>query len=242
MAVKRGEAQPPRKFYSTVAVAPSSSGFVIELDGRIPRTPGGGELAMPVRELAEMVATEWMAQGDFIAFAEMPATRLVNTVLDGLPGARAKTEASIVQYAGSDLVCYLAEGPASLVRRQREVWGPLLDWAREDLGLDFVQTVGIIHQAQSRQTLARVGEIAARTDDFTLTGLAFAASLFGSAVVALALRQGHLDGASALAASRVEEDFQEERWGVDEESAGRTRLLLRDALVLERWFSILRQD
>ena len=240
MAVKRGEIQPPRRFYSTVAVAPSSSGFVIQLDGRIPRTPGGGDLAMPVRGLADMVAAEWSAQGDFIEFAEMPATRLVNTVLDGMPGSRTKTEAAIVDYAGSDLLCYLAEGPASLVRRQREVWSPLLDWALRDLGLEFVQTAGIMHRRQPAQTLAAVAQIASRADDFTLTGLAFAASLFGSAVLALALREGRLDGAGALAASRVEETFQEERWGVDEEAAARTRLLLRDARVLQAWFAMLR--
>ncbi len=241
MAVKRGEAQPPRKFYSSVAVARSASAFVIQLDGRTPKTPGGAELAVPVRGLADMMSAEWSAQGEFIAFSEMPATRLVNTVLDGMPGARAKTEAAIVDYAGSDLVCYLAEGPASLVSRQREVWRPLLDWARVDLGLDFVQTSGLMHTSQSAQTLARVGQIAAGVDDFTLMGLAFAASLFGSAVLALALREGRLDGADALAASRIDETFQEARWGVDEEAAVRARLLLRDALVLDKWFAALRQ-
>ena len=243
MAVRRGETQPPRRFYSTVTVAPSASasGFVIQLDGRTPRTPGGVELEAPVRGLAQMLADEWSAQGDVIEFAEMPATRLANTTLDAMPASRPKTEASIVEYAGSDLLCYLAEGPGSLVRRQREIWTPLLDWARRDLGLDFVQATGVVHTLQPEATLARIGEIAARADDFTLTGLAFAASLFGSAVLALALREGRLDGAAALDASRVEEAFQEGRWGVDAEAAARTRLLLRDAIVLERWFAMLRE-
>jgi chaperone required for assembly of F1-ATPase len=240
MTVKRGEIQPPRRFYSAVTAAPVAAGFAVRLDGRTPRTPGGAELTVPVRGLADMVAAEWSAQKEFIAFADMPATRLVNTVLDGMPAARAKTEASIVDYAGSDLLCYLAEGPGSLVRRQQAVWTPLLDWARRDLGLDFVQTAGIVHKAQPPETLERVGAIAARADDFTLTGLAFAVSLFGSAVIGLALREGFVDAAAALEASRVEAAFQESRWGVDEEAAARTRSLSRDALVLERWFAVLR--
>ena len=240
MAVRRGENQPPRRFYSTVTVAPSESGFAIRLDDRPPRTPGGVELDVPVRGLAEILAAEWSSQGDFIELTEMPATRLVNTTLDAMPASRAKTEASIVEYAGSDLLCYLAEGPGSLVRRQREVWTPLLDWARQDLGLDFVQTTGVVHTPQPAATLSRVGEIVARADDFTLTALAFAVSLFGSAILGLALRDGVVDGAAALDAARVEEAFQEERWGVDAEAAARTRLMLRDALVLERWFAVLR--
>jgi chaperone required for assembly of F1-ATPase len=241
MAVKRGEIQPPRRFYSTVTVAPSSSGFTIHLDGRTPRAPGGAELAVPLYGLADMLAAEWSAQGDFIEFANMPATRLVNTVLDGMPGARADTEASIVRYAGSDLLCYLAEGPPSLVKRQVAAWTPLLDWARQDLGLDFIQTAGIVHITQPAQTLARVAEISRGVDDFTLTALAFAVSLFGSAILGLALREGFLDGGGAFGASRVEEAFQEERWGIDPEAAARTGLLLRDARMLERWFEEVRK-
>jgi chaperone required for assembly of F1-ATPase len=241
MAVKRGEIQPPRRFYATVTVTPSSSGFTIQLDGRIPRTPGGVELSVPLRGLAEMMAAEWSAQVDFIEFAEMPVTRLVNTVLDGMPGSRAKTEASIVEYAGSDLLCYLAEGPPSLVRRQLAAWTPMLEWARRDLGLDFVQTAGIVHKIQPAETLAKVAEIASRADDFTLTGLAFAVSLLGSAVLGLALREGFIDGAGALDASRIEEVFQEERWGLDGEAAVRTGVLRRDARVLQEWFEVLRQ-
>ena len=240
MAVKRGELQPPRRFYSTVTVARLGEGFVIQLDGRTPRSPGGVDIVVPVVGLADMLAEEWSAQGDYIEFAEMPTTRLVNTVLDGMPAAREKTQATIVDYAGSDLLCYLAEGPGSLVRRQQEAWTPLLEWARRELGLDFVQTVGIVHEAQPPATLAKVGGIAAGADDFTLTGLAFAVSLLGSAVLALALREGRLGAVAALEASRIEEAFQEGRWGVDEEAAARTRLLLRDALVLERWFAVLR--
>ena len=241
MAVKRGEIQPPRRFYSVVTVAPSSSVFTIQLDGRAPKTPGGAELAVPLRGLADMMAAEWSAQQDFIEFSDMPATRLVNTVLDGMPGARADTETSIVQYAGSDLLCYLADGPASLVQRQLSAWTPLLGWARRDLGLDFVQTAGIVHRAQPALTLASVAEIVARADDFALTGLAFAASLFGSAILGLALREGFLDGEGALDASRLEEAFQEERWGIDAEAAARTELLRRDATMLEHWFTALRQ-
>jgi chaperone required for assembly of F1-ATPase len=242
MAVKRGEIQPPRKFYSVVTVAPAARGFAIHLDGRTPRTPGGAELCVPRRGLAQMVAAEWSAQGDHIEFAEMPATRLVNTTLDGMTDARAGAEASIVGYAGSDLLCYLADGPSSLVRRQTETWTPILDWARRDLGLDLVQTSGIVHTAQPGPALEAVATIAAGVDDFTLTGLAFAVSLFGSAVLALALRQGFLDAAGALDASRVEEAFQEARWGVDDEAAARTAGLSRDAAVLERWFAVLRES
>lgn len=240
MAVKRGEIQPPRRFYKRVEAASAEGGFTILLDGRAPRTPGGAALIVPEAGLAEMIAKEWSVQAEYIEFFDMPATRLANTAIDGVPAARAETQASIVAYAGSDLLCYLAEGPPGLVQRQRATWDPLIEWARERLGLEFRQTAGIIHSPQPEATLLAVAGLAARSDDFALAALAFAVPLFGSVILSLALADARLTGAGALEASRIEEAFQEERWGADAEAAARTAVLRRDASMLEQWFAVTR--
>ncbi len=213
--------------------------YIVQLDGKTPKTPRGHSLALPTELLATLVAAEWRVQGQYVELALMPATRLAHTTLDAVSVARSQTAASLERYAGSDLLCYLAEAPASLVRRQVSAWAPLLDWARDVLGLEFVQTAGVVHQPQPAATLEKVGRIALRMDDFALAGCAFAAAMTASTILAFALRLGHLDGAGALAASRIEETFQEERWGVDAEAAERTQLLLNDAVMLERWFAAL---
>ena len=55
-----------------------------------------------------------------------------------------------------------------------------------------------------------------------MAGLAHATALFGSAVLALALHRGELDAEAAFELSRLDEAFQQARWGVDEEAAERT--------------------
>ena len=239
LAPKRGEFDQPRRFYTSVDTAPADGGFAPRLDGRIPRTPAGAPLVLPTSALAGLVAGEWGDQRDYIVFAQMPATRLAHSVLDGMPAARDALADSIVRYAGSDLLCYRAEAPASLVARQANAWDPLLAWALANVRLDFVQTSGVLHRAQPPATLARVSELSRAQGDFELAGAAFAASLFGSAILALALGRGRIDGAAAHVTARVDEAFQEERWGVDDEAAIRTAGLLRDALMLERWFAAL---
>ena len=42
----------------------------------------------------------------------------------------------IAAYAGSDVVCYLAEHPTPLVERQAREWTPWRDWAARELGVD----------------------------------------------------------------------------------------------------------
>lgn len=240
MSQKRGELERPRRFYKSVSVVRSEDGWAIALDGRTPKTPGGTLLLAPSGALAELVAGEWSAQLDHIEYAEMPATRMLHSAIDIVARSRPETEALIVRFAGSDLLCYLADSPESLIRRQQAAWGPIIDWARNDLGVELIQTRGIIHQTQPAASLSVVERIAAEADDFSLTGMAFGAPLLGSTVLTLALRMGRIDAVEAHAASRVEESFQEERWGVDEEAAGRSANILRDTIMLERWFAALR--
>jgi chaperone required for assembly of F1-ATPase len=225
-----------RRFYKAVEVAEAEGGFGVRLDGRTVRTPGGRPLVLPTRALAELIAAEWAAQGETIAMAQMHATRLANTALDTIADARPATADEVARYAGSDLLLYFAEEPETLVRRQAEHWGPVLERAEAEAKLSFVRAAGIIHQAQPQASLDEVRRIALALDDFGLAGLAFGAALFGSAILAIALQRGWLDGLQAYELSRLDEAWQEERWGVDDEAAERAGRLRQEAEMLGAWF------
>ncbi len=229
----------PKRFYKEVAVADAGGAFAIRLDGRTARTPKGAPLALPSAALADLVAEEWRGQGATIVYSRMPATRLAHTVIEGVAAAREGVIDSIVRFAAADLLCYFAEDPASLVARQEATWRPLIDWAREARGLDFRTTAGVVHTPQDPTMLARLKTGLEPADDFTLAGLAFAASLFGSAILALALCAGRIGAGEAMAAARLDDLFQEERWGVDVETVGRTEAMVTDAIMLEAWFRAL---
>ncbi len=170
----------------------------------------------------------------------MPATRLAYTAIDRAPAARTEVAEEIMSRLGADALCYFAEGPDSLLEREVARWGPLLDWAERALGIELVRVSGLVHQPQPGATLARARELALDLGDFELTGLVNAAGLYGSAILAFALLRGELSGEEAFDLSRLDEAFQEERWGVDEEAAFRTSRLRHEAQVLDRWFAALR--
>lgn len=242
MDPRRGFHEPvekPRRFYKVVSVEPAQEGFEIRLDARTVRTPKGGRLALPTRALADQVAAEWAGQGETLEVAGMHLTRLANTALEAIPAAREATADQLALYAGSDLVCYFADDPAALVARQAQAWGPILDWAEAEHGLRLVRVSGIIHQAQPPETLAAIRALALELDDFRLAGLAFGSALFGSTVLALAVLKARLAGEAAFDLSRVDEGFQEEKWGVDAEAAERAERLRGEAAMLDRWFRAL---
>lgn len=228
-----------KRFWTAVDTAPVEGGFAVRLDGRSPKTPGGAALVLPTPAAAQMAADEWAAQGEFLDPATMPATRLAATAIDRVGQVREAVADEVAAFAGSDALCYPAEAPGSLVERQARAWTPWLDWAGRELGVALHVAEGLTHRAQPPESTARVRALALELDDFGLTGLAAATPLLGSAVLALAVQRGALTGEAAFDLSRLDEAFQEERWGVDADNAERTAARRAEAVLYDRWFRAL---
>ncbi len=231
----------PRRFYKqvTVGTAGDEPRLNVLLDGKPVRTPKGAPLTAPTLALAQMLAAEWDAQATHIDMSTMAAVRLAFTAIDFIPDARTAVAAEVARYAGSDALCYFAEAPKALLERQVQQWVPVLEWVQTELGLHFLRAEGITYRDQPVETLLRAAKLAEEEGDFGLAALAHATSLFGSAVLAFALRRDQFSGEEALQLSRLDEAYQQEQWGVDEEAAERTANMLAEARMLERWFRAL---
>jgi chaperone required for assembly of F1-ATPase len=216
-----GERRLPKRFYQTVDVTEGESGFGIALDGRPVRTPLKHPLVLPTRSLAEAIAAEWLGQDEVIDPANMPLTRLANTAHDRVAPRMAEIVAEIATYAGNDLVCYRAEGPDSLVLRQAQHWDPIVQRIEREIGGRFILVQGVIHHSQPAETIARLTARLERRDAFTLTGLHTMMTLTGSALIAEAVTCGFVTAETAWAAAHVDEDWQIEQWGADDEAAAR---------------------
>jgi chaperone required for assembly of F1-ATPase len=203
-------------------------GFRLTWRGRPLRSPARRPLVLPTPALAELLAEPSET-------TPSPAQRLAFTAVDRVGETREAVADEIARFAGSDLLCYFAKSPEALVERQTAQWDRWLDWADAELGLPLVRTYGVAHTPQPPETLARARMLALELDDFSLSGLAAATSLFGSAVLAFALQRGALSGNAAFDLSRLDEAFQEERWGVDAEAAARAAALASEAQLLDRW-------
>lgn len=210
----------PRRFYKEVSVGEAEDGFRILLDGRPVRTPARAIFAVPTRALGEAVAEEWRRQETEINPHAMPLTRLINVALDGVARDPEASAAEIVRYAGTDLICYRAEGPERLVERQGAHWDPVLDWLRTEHGARFILSAGIVHVTQPEETLARIDRMVPR-EPLRLAALVSLTSLMGSALLPLALFAGRLTPAAGWAAAHVDEDWNVEQWGEDDLAAER---------------------
>jgi len=145
----------------------------------------------------------------------------------------------LAAYGETDLLCYRAEAPPVLVDRQTASWDPLLDWAAETLGARLVPVAGVIPTAQDQAALARLSALTHRFDSFALAAFHDLVSLTGSLILGFAAVRKFGSPERIWALSRIDETWQEEHWGADEEAAEHAALKKRAFLDAVHVFSLL---
>ena len=225
----RASARTPlrKRFYKEAGVADAEGGFAITLDGKPIRTPSGRQVVIPARALADAVAAEWAAQSEAIDPVTMPLTRIANSVVEGVVDRIELVSDDLAKYFETDLLFYRAGHPEGLVAREAAHWDPVLFWAAEALGAHFILSEGIMHVKQPDEAL-RAARDALPGDAWSVAALHVVTTLTGSALLALVLAHGVRDADQAWAAAHVDEDWNIDQWGVDDEAAARRATRLRD--------------
>ncbi len=228
-----------RRFYKQASAQAAEHGFRITLDDRPVLTPGRLAMSVPTMVLAEAIALEWAGQGREVDPAAMPLTRIAATALDRAGPERAAVSQAILAYAATDLLCYRAEAPVELAQRQAAAWQPILDWATLQFDAPMIVTAGILPVTQSPASLDALGKAVHALDPFRLAALSTATAASGSLVIGLALAHSHLNPAQAFAASQIDEAYQAEQWGLDEQTEKTRQGLAADLHAAGKFFDLL---
>jgi chaperone required for assembly of F1-ATPase len=227
-AVRRATRGPQRKrVYTSAGVGEADGEYTITLDGKPIRTPSGRQVIVPARAIADAIAAEWNAQVEIIDPLTMPLTRFANSVADAVVDRVDVVIEDVAKYFQSDLLFYRAGHPEALVAREAAHWDPILFWAADALGAHFILAEGIVHVRQPDSAVA-AARAALPDDPWSIAALHVVTTLTGSALLALALMRGVLDPDQVWAAAHVDEDWNIEKWGVDEEVAARRAARLVD--------------
>ncbi len=215
-----------KRFYSAVAVTKVEGGWQVTLDGRAIRTQLGGQQVVPTEGAAQLLADEWRAQGDDIDPKGFVFRDLADFAVDIVRPDRAATIAKLLDYAGTDTLCYRADPDQPLYKRQQDIWEPLLTACEKRHDITLQRVSGIVHRPQSGEALAALGKRLAAEDEFTLAALVTLASLAASLVVPLAVLEEDAEIEALFAAANAEEDWQAELWGWDLEAENGRKLRL----------------
>jgi len=228
-----------KRFWKAVTVEPEGEGWTIRLDGRPVRTPARAGLVVPSEALADAISEEWRTVEGEIDPRKMPMTGIANAAIDRVSPDRQAFALGIARYAEADLACYRAAGPRELAARQAQEWDKLLGWARRRYDVDFATTCGLAHVAQPPATVERLTHAIAALGPFQLAGLSPLVTIGGSLVAALAVVDEQLSAEEAWNIVSIDEQWQTERWGADEEAQIALENRRHDFLAASRFLALL---
>ena len=208
----------PKRFWKSVTVAACEGGYTVRLDARPVKTPGKALLVVPTQALALAIAAEWDAQQGLVRPDTMPFTRAANSALEKVAPQFDEVVRLLAAYGETDHLCYRASGPVELIARQTAAWDPVLEWCATALNAPLLAVAGVMHIAQAPASTARLHDMTAAMTPFQIAAFHDLVGLSGSLVLAFAVIHGRLAPAQAWSLSRIDEVWQAEVWGRDEDA------------------------
>ncbi len=214
------------------AASADASGWQVTLDGRGMKTVKGTPQIVPNEGLARALAGEWERQGETIDPTLFPMRDTADYALNIVAADPVAVASKLVDYSDTDTLLYRADPQDALYARQLEVWEPIVTRfeAREDVV--FTRVSGIIHHPQSEAAITRLRNRLIGLDPFVLAGVEVITNLAASLITGLSASEtDDQDEAAALwSAACLEEEWQFELWGRDEEEEERRAVRKADFL------------
>lgn len=222
------------------------SGYVIDLGDKYLALPDGKTLVLPSKKLAELVLIEWQQiaeQQDAKVKAvsqstnssntaqtyqnSCPFTRLAFTAFDYQSKKKADLIGTIIDFIKNDSLCFFQDEPEALLKMQKAEWLPYHDFIEKRYGIRPAMASGLTPPQHDFELLEKLELALNAYPVFALVGLYAITRELTSLMLGLVVfhEANELDACiekncieTIWQASILEQRFQNQKWGVDEEA------------------------
>ena len=229
-----------KRFWTSGAAVKIEGGFGVNLDGRPIKTPAKSALVVPTQALAEAILAEWLAQEKLIRPETMPFTRMANSAIDKVLVQFKEVADFVAAYGASDLLCYRATHPQELINRQAEAWDPVLKWTQRRFNAPLAVQSGVMPLQQDLVSVEKLRAVVHSFGHFEIAALHDLVAISGSLILALAVMESNLSVADIWEGSRIDETWQNEQWGADDEAIAAETVRREDLFLAARFLDCLR--
>lgn len=194
--------------------------YGILFDDKYPlKTPAKKPFIVPSKPLAHGIAAEWMWQKDNRVVPDtMPLMSLAATAIDE-PQSGETISSSLCSFLPTDPVLCREEDDASkreLSIRQESILRPYIEFVNAFLVTELRASTSIMGAPISRRDVQIIHEYISGLDSWRRSALMELSSACKSVCMAIAGVEGNFTSDDLMAASRIEEDYQIQQWGLVE--------------------------
>lgn len=203
-------------------------------------TPARHPLVAPTPKAVAAMLAEWEALEDAKPQPHLlPLTGFAALTLDVVVPHREEVIEELLEYGETDLLCYREAEVPALRECQQQEWQPWLHWAEARFGTQYHIAAGIVPVAQPSTNRAKHRAALEALSPWELACLAAVVKPATSLILGLAFLAGTLGGEELFHLSRLEEEENIRRWGLEEDAEERAENLRRDLLAAQRWRDLL---
>ena len=210
-----------KRFYNTVGTRQQAGAWQVTLDGRGLKTVRGADQRVPTQALAKALSAEWDIEGEELNPGAFPLRDMADYAIDVVVHQRAEVAHGLVAYADTDTLLYRADPEEPLYQRQRDVWEPIVTAFEEKHGVALKRVSGVVHAQQDEAALATIRAALTRFAPFALAGLEAMTRLAASLTIGLSALDAEADPAALWRAACLEEEWQADHWGRDDDAEER---------------------
>lgn len=210
-----------KRFYEKVALREAHGGWQVTLDGRAIKTVKGAEQLVTSEALARALAAEWDAQEGRIDPMTMQLRDLTDYAIDVVGADPVAIVDKLIGYGDTDTLLYRAHPDEPMFPKQHEVWEPIVTAFEGRHRVEFVRVSGVVHRPQNAETLERLRRVLLARGPFSLAAIEMMTTLSASLITALSAAEPESDPRALWQAASLEEEWQAQLWGRDEEAEER---------------------
>ncbi|MDC0227688.1 hypothetical protein OAK51_04235 [Alphaproteobacteria bacterium] len=212
-----------KKFWKKVEIREIfKNTFQVQLDKKILKTPMKKDLRFLNYHIAFETSKEWDIDGPIINTDGMIFYGLMSTAIDKIAKNRTLFINEILSFIDTDLICYRADAPNELVQLQNKKWDPIISIIEKYTGFRLETFIGIMPSKQKKAVHLKVKQLVNKFSDLEISALHRITNVTGSIFLSLCILKGDLYKNHAFELSFLDELWQAENWG-DEEEASKKR-------------------
>ncbi|MEL6709795.1 MAG: ATP12 family protein [Pseudomonadota bacterium] len=210
-----------KRFYDTVGTRENGGTWQVTLDGRGLKTVSGTPQLLPTHELAKALAGEWDIKGEELDPAAFPMRDMADYAIDIVAQTKTKVSEELLAFADTDTLLYRADPDEKLYPLQQDVWEPIVTAFEARECVTFKRVSGVMHVEQDPAIMDTLRARLSGLDPFALAALEAMTNLAASLTVGLSALEPDADIGRLWYAASLEEEWQADEWGRDEEAQER---------------------